>query len=69
MKKTYSKLKIAELRDLCEEKGLDHDGLNNMQLKAFLKQREQTGKEAGNTVETDGVERGLRRRRRGGRRL
>ena len=40
------------------EKGLDHDGLNKTLLKALLKQRERTGKEAENAVETDGVERG-----------
>ena len=40
------------------EKGLDHDGLNKTQVKALLKYRKQTGKEADNEVETDGVERG-----------
>ena len=56
MVKMFFKLKIAELRDLSEEEGLDHDGLNKTLLKALLKQREQTGKEAENAV--DGVERG-----------
>ena len=50
----YTKLKIAELRELCEERGIDYQGLNKAALVDALRQDDQRAEEETDDEEEEG---------------